>query len=413
MKSDICVRSDIVRYEHSGSVLQNWITRLGLECVDSYKIGLFGTLSFCGEVMSNFVLPPISDKYGRKFFTILGSTIQLTVYTLMLFSTSLTMTYCLMPFFGVTCSIRYCITYSHLMELYPPSKASSISAALFFLDGSLAVLCPLVLLATMDTNWLLIMGVGVNVGCLGLAGYIRPGESVKLLVTLGRYDEAKGELRRTKGFNGESEAVIEEGVEMIERYRVMQSQSSAEEVKEGKVDLKVRWWNMGMMVVCWVAVCYSYFLFVFFIKYLPADIYVVSIVSGLSTFGYLLQGPITTKYDIKMTQLISFVLVTLCLIITTIVGSLLNTYVYAIFILILKLFVCLAFGTVYVVHLDLFDSSFLGTSYGICNVVSRLVIISAPMVAEMENKSIPMLILLGMNLTATIATWFLKKKKTD
>ncbi len=168
---------------------------------------------------------------------------------------------------------------------------------------------------------------------------------------------------------------------------------------------------MGMMVVCWVAVCYSYFLFVFFIKYLPADIYMVSIVSGLSCFGYLLQGPITRKYDIKITQLISFGLVTACLIIVTLVGSFLNTLVYSVFILILKFFVCLAFGTVYVIHLDLFDSSFLGTSYGICNVVSRLAMISAPMVAELENKSIPMLILLGMNICASVATWFLKKQK--
>jgi hypothetical protein len=66
-----------------------------------------------------------------------------------------------------------------------------------------------------------------------------------------------------------------------------------------------------------------------------------------------------------------------------------------------------------VIHLDLFDSSFLGTSYGITNVVARLTVISAPMVAEIEDKSIPMLILLGMNVCAFVATWFLKKQKTQ
>lgn len=42
------------------------------------------------------------------------------------------------------------------------------------------------------------------------------------------------------------------------------------------------------MVTCWVASCYSYFMFVFLIKYLPADIYVVDLASGLSSFGFLL-----------------------------------------------------------------------------------------------------------------------------
>ena len=165
-----------------------------------------------------------------------------------------------------------------------------------------------------------------------------------------------------------------------------------------------------MMLSCWVAVCYSYFLLVFFIKHLPADIYVVSIVSGLATFGFLAQEPITKRFDIKMTQLISYSLVTLSLLVIALFGSLLSTIVYALLILIFKLFVCLAFGTVYVIHLELFESSFLGTSYGITNVVSRLAIITAPMVAEFENRNIPILILLGMNAAAVVSTMFLKKK---
>ena len=180
-----------------------------------------------------------------------------------------------------------------------------------------------------------------------------------------------------------------------------------------KDQMKDRWRNMVLMFVCWVGVCYSYFLLVFFIKYLPADIYVVSIVSGLSTFGYLLQNPIANRYDFKMTQLFSFGVVSFLLIITSLFGSSLNMYLYATLILIFKLFVCLSFGTVYVVHLDLFDSSFLGTSYGICNVVSRLAIVTAPMVAEIEDRSIPMLILLAMNCLASVATWFLKKRQTS
>ncbi len=87
-----------------------------------------------------------------------------------------------------------------------------------------------------------------------------------------------------------------------------------------------------------------------------------------------------------------------------------HMYFYAFLILLLKFFVCLAFGTVYVVHIDLFESSFMSTSYGICNIVARFFIITAPMVAEIENKTAPLIILIVMNGAATIATWFLKKK---
>jgi hypothetical protein len=85
-------------------------------------------------------------------------------------------------------------------------------------------------------------------------------------------------------------------------------------------------------------------------------------------------------------------------------------YLYAVLILLFKLFVCLSFGMVYVIHLDLFDSSFLSTSYGFTNVVSRLSVVAAPMVAELPDRRLPMLILLALNISACLATWFLRKK---
>ncbi len=80
------------------------------------------------------------------------------------------------------------------------------------------------------------------------------------------------------------------------------------------------------------------------------------------------------------------------------------------FILTLKTFVCLGFGTIYLVHLDLFDSSFLGTSYGICNVASRLAVIAAPMVAEIPDRRVPLIVLMVMNVGALGVTYGLKRK---
>lgn len=46
------------------------------------------------------------------------------------------------------------------------------------------------------------------------------------------------------------------------------------------------------MLLNWGAVCFGFFLLNFFIKYLPGDIYINSIVSGLAAFFMLLEGPI-------------------------------------------------------------------------------------------------------------------------
>jgi hypothetical protein len=171
-----------------------------------------------------------------------------------------------------------------------------------------------------------------------------------------------------------------------------------------------RWWNICILILCWISTCFSYFIFVFLIKYLPAPIYVVSLVSGLSTFGYLLQDPITKRFNLMKTQQLSYGIVALLLAFLLIFGGALSMYLYAIFILILKFFVCLGFGTIYVVHLDLFDSTFLGTSYGICNVASRLAVIAAPMVAEVADRRVPLIVLMVMNGAALGVTYLLKKK---
>jgi hypothetical protein len=83
--------------------------------------------------------------------------------------------------------------------------------------------------------------------------------------------------------------------------------------------------------------------------------------------------------------------------------------VYAALILILKLFICMSFGTIYVVHLELFDSTFLNKSYGICNIVTRIFVLGEPIIAEMEGLNAQLLIMLAINLLAFISTMFLKR----
>jgi len=86
---------------------------------------------------------------------------------------------------------------------------------------------------------------------------------------------------------------------LIDRYQHQQTLATQEEKETGSnaqnnktvaalQSGKQKWWNMAMMLFCWIATPFTFYMFVFFIKYIPADIYVVSIVSGFSAIGYLL-----------------------------------------------------------------------------------------------------------------------------
>ncbi len=136
---------------------------MNLECADSYQIGLFGTAIYASEVISNLILPPIADKFGRRKFVYAGSVIQLVSYVIVIFSSSYTLSLTTVFIYGITMSIRMFITYPHLMEVLPPSVAPKVSNNLFFLDGFLYILSPLMLLVFANTNCLLIFGIILNV----------------------------------------------------------------------------------------------------------------------------------------------------------------------------------------------------------------------------------------------------------
>ena len=71
--------------------------------------------------------------------------------------------------------------------------------------------------------------------------------------------------------------------------------------------------------------------------------------------------------------------------------------IYALILLLAKSGASLSFGYAYAIHIDLFPSNFVISSYGICNFFCRGLTIFAPIVAELPN---PMLPLLFLNLSA-------------
>ena len=132
---------------------------------------MFGTAIYASEVISNIILPPIADKYGRSSFVYIGSIVQLISYIIVIFSSSYSVALTTVFIYGITMSIRMFITYPHLMEVLPPSVAPGVSNSLFFMDGFLYILSPLLLLIFGNTNSILIFGTILNV--ISLIGLVK------------------------------------------------------------------------------------------------------------------------------------------------------------------------------------------------------------------------------------------------
>ncbi len=77
--------------------MQKW----SLQCAHPETIGLFGTLSYSGEVLGHILHPMISDKYGRAFFNYMAAGFQLITYVMVLTVKSYRTFYYVLPFYGL------------------------------------------------------------------------------------------------------------------------------------------------------------------------------------------------------------------------------------------------------------------------------------------------------------------------
>lgn len=71
--------------------------------------------------------------------------------------------------------------------------APQVSNFLFFIDGFVYILSPVILLIMRDTKWLLLVGMVMNVTSLIGLCVIQQDESVRWRLTKGRYEEARQE----------------------------------------------------------------------------------------------------------------------------------------------------------------------------------------------------------------------------
>eukprot|EP00347_Sterkiella_histriomuscorum_P006274 403353395 len=402
--------------------LNNWITVLDMHCSSSFEIGLFGSLYFAGYLFSCAIFPPLSDKFGRKIFTIGVCFVQLIALAAMLFIPNIMVYYLVNAIIGASQPLKAMIAYTHLME-WSHGYESITSGILFCYDGALFVLCPLMLLfISNNTQMFVWIALILNLVAIVIFFLFYFPESPVFLLDQGRYEEFNSVIQKlydSNKVNDETQVKLNNLIARFKSQKTERLESRKQQNQEQskgimqliKSDPSILY-NLILMIMNWCAASFTFYLLSFFIKYMPGDIFVNSIVSGLCCFSLLMEGPIQKKLSTKVGQSISFALGLIAAVGICFFDKHTNQVVlYSLVLLIAKSGAELAFAFVTLIHLELFPTSFLVTSYGICNIFCRMVTMFAPIVAEIPNPMVPLTFLIGLNLVGVVGSIILKTRK--
>ena len=99
------------------------------------------------------------------------------------------------------------MAYTHLME-FLPGRVTEYSGYLFFTEGMILVVSPLILIfVTVNTDIFLWLGVVQNVIAIGLFVFMYVPESTIFLLEKEKFEQAKKDITYLLKFNKASEAV--------------------------------------------------------------------------------------------------------------------------------------------------------------------------------------------------------------
>ena len=161
----------------------------------------------------------------------------------------------------------------------------------------------------------------------------------------------------------------------------------------------------------WSASTFNYYLMTFFLKYIPGNLYVNTVIANASEIiAYVASGYLMNIMGIKISYLTGFTVAT--------IGGLLlmfffgMTNIMPVFVLLAKFGVSFAFNICYLGTPQLFPVVLTGTAFGICNVFSRFSsVLSAP-VAELPDP-VPMLLFTFLSIVPGVLSLLLRVNKPE
>ena len=115
--------------------LNNWIQTYDLECSSKSVFGLFGSLYFLGLLSTCLFVTRLSDIYGRRNLFIWGTSLHIISSIVIIFSTSLELTFMMIFFQGLAHSGRGFVGILWMNENTTVKMTSMVTSLTFGIDG--------------------------------------------------------------------------------------------------------------------------------------------------------------------------------------------------------------------------------------------------------------------------------------
>ena len=114
---------------------------------------MFGSLFFAGVVVSSFIMPRLSDNYGRKKISLVGTTGHFFCSIGILCSTSLNFSLAMTFLLGFNMGGRVLVGYCWLTEHMHTDSVKYVTAVMFFFDSG-GILVATIYFRYISKNWI-------------------------------------------------------------------------------------------------------------------------------------------------------------------------------------------------------------------------------------------------------------------
>ena len=222
-----CNNPDLVSYEvdyNSDGTLRNWATKMDFACESHFKIGLVGSSTFFGWVITLLFIPRLSDVYGRKWFFRGGMIVQAVAYTFIVLTKSINVLIACQFAIGLGSTARCQVGFIYFMEFIPKRLQSAIGSSFFILESIIGLSGAIYFFWATSAYPYLYIGYSFQV--IGAITSFGIPESPKFLLSVKQYDLARVSL--TKIYKLNRKAVDVDGISLRETYERQESQGDKE-----------------------------------------------------------------------------------------------------------------------------------------------------------------------------------------
>lgn len=143
-KAEICDRhlgKDEYRADtNDDEYFDNWVNKYDLLCEPKMKVGLIGSMYFIGLIVFITFVPPIADRFGRKWVFFVTNVVSVIAQLGLILTNDLYVAYFFEFLVGGTFAGRIIVGLSYIMEYHLPKWHESIVFGLLISEASTTIL---------------------------------------------------------------------------------------------------------------------------------------------------------------------------------------------------------------------------------------------------------------------------------